>query len=144
MGLSQQVQVNTFFRTGPVVIGIDETIEHRRGQQITARGIYRDPVRSSNRHFVKASGLLWVSLMLLINIPWAAKIWALPFLTVLAPSERYYAKGVHQPKKLTDWARQMGIQVRRWLPKCNIVLVADSTYAPLGLLDSLVSLSEPV
>ena len=79
-----------------------------------------------------------------INIPWAEKIWALPFLTVLAPSERYYAKGVRQPKKLTDWDRQKGKQVRRWLPTRKIVLVADSTYAALGLLDSLVRLSEPV
>ena len=136
--------VNTFLRTGPVVIGMDETIECRRGQQIRAKGIYRDLVHSSKSHFVKAIGLRWVSLMLLVNIPWTAKIWALPFLTVLAPSERYYAKGVRQPKKLTDWARQMGKQVRRWLPKRNIVLVADSTYAALELLDSLVRLSEPV
>ena len=136
--------VNTFLRTGPVVIGIDETIEHRRGQQITAKGIYRDPVRSSKSHFVKSSGLRWVSLMLLVNIPWAEIFWALPFLTVLASSERYYARCARQPKKLTDWARQMGKQVRRWLPKCNIFIVADSTYAALELLDSLVSLSEPV
>ena len=38
----------------------------------------------------------------------------------------------------------MGKQVRRWRPKRKIVLVADSTYAALGLLDSLVRLSEPV
>ena len=86
--------VSTFLRTGPVVIGTDETIERRRGQQIRAKGIYRDPVHSSNSHFVKASGLRWVSLMLLVNIPWAAKIWALPFLTILASSERYYAIGL--------------------------------------------------
>ena len=71
-------------------------------------------------------------------------IWALPFLTDLAPSERYNAKGVREPKKLADWAREKGKQVRRWLPKRNIVIVADSTYAGLGLLDSLVRLSEPV
>ena len=90
------------FRTGPVVIGMDETIERQRGQQIRAKGIYRDPVHSSKSHFVKASGLWWVSLMLLVNIPWTAKIWALPFLTVLAPSERYNSRCARQPKKLTD------------------------------------------
>ena len=62
---------NTFLLTGPVVISIDETIERRRGQQIRAKGIYRDPVGSSKSHFVKASGLRWVSMMLLVNIPWA-------------------------------------------------------------------------
>ena len=73
---------------GPVVIGIDETIERRRGEKIAARGISRDPVRSSHTPFVKASGLRWVSLMLLTRITWAARVWALPFLTVLAPAER--------------------------------------------------------
>jgi len=40
-----------------VVVGIDDTIERRWGAKIKARGIYRDPVRSSRGHFVKASGL---------------------------------------------------------------------------------------
>ena len=30
---------------GPVIIGIDDTIERRWGAKIKARGIYRDPVR---------------------------------------------------------------------------------------------------
>jgi hypothetical protein len=72
---------------GPVVIGLDGTIERRWGAKIKARGIYRDPVRSSHGHFVKASGLRWLCVMLLAPIPWAGCVWALPFLTVLAPSE---------------------------------------------------------
>jgi hypothetical protein len=36
-------------------MGIDEHIERRRGDKIAARGIYRDPVRSSQSHFVKTS-----------------------------------------------------------------------------------------
>ena len=71
--------VNTFLGTRPVVIGMDETIERRQGQQIRAKGIYRDPVRSSKSHFVKASGLRWVSMMLLVNIPWAAQSGRCPF-----------------------------------------------------------------
>jgi len=80
--------IRTFARNGPVILGLDDTIERRRGAQIKAKGIYRDPVRSSHSHFVKASGLRWLSLMLLAPIPWAKRVWALPFLTVLAPSER--------------------------------------------------------
>jgi hypothetical protein len=45
--------IAVFVPDGPVVIGIDETIERRWGPKITARGIYRDPVRSSHGHFVK-------------------------------------------------------------------------------------------
>ena len=81
--------VAAFVPNGPVVVGIDETIERRWGARIKARGIYRDPVRSSRGHFVKASGLRWISLMLLAPVPFAGRVWALPFLTALAPSERY-------------------------------------------------------
>ncbi len=71
--------------SGPVVVGIDETIERRWDARIKARGIYRDPVRSSRGHFVKASGLRWISLMLLAPVHFAGWVWALPFLTALAP-----------------------------------------------------------
>jgi DDE superfamily endonuclease len=72
----------TFAPRGELVLGLDDTIERRRGDQIKARGIYRDPVRSSHSHFVKASGLRWLCCMLLVKISWAESIWALPFLTV--------------------------------------------------------------
>jgi hypothetical protein len=91
----------------PLVCGMDDTIERRWGQKIAARGIYRDPVRSSESHFVKASGLRWISLMLLTPIPWAQRIWALPVMTAIAPSERYYETRGRKPKTLTERAQQM-------------------------------------
>ena len=128
---------------GPLVFGTDETIERRRGKQIAAKGIYRDGVRSSGSHFVKASGLRWISLMWLVPIPWAGRVWALPFLTVLAPSERYNRERGQRHKKLTDWTRQMILQLRRWLPNRPLVVIGDSSYAVLDLLhfcQSMVSL----
>ena len=95
-------------------------------------------------HFVKASGLRWVSLMWLAPIAWAKRHWALPVLTVLAPSERYYQGLGRVPKKLTDWARQIIIQLRRWLPHRTLVIVGDSSYAVLGLPHLCQSLSRPV
>ena len=129
---------------GPLVFGIDETLERRQGPQISALGIYRDAVRSSRSHLVKASGLRWISLMWLGQIPWAGRYWALPFLTVLAPSERYHRQRGRRHKKLTDWARQMILQLRRWLPHRPLVLVGDSSYTVLDLLHLCQSLSEPV
>jgi hypothetical protein len=128
----------------PLVFGIDETIERRWGRKIQARGIYRDAVRSSQSHFVKTSGLRWISLMWLTQIPWAQRIWALPFLTVLAPSARYYKDKVRSYKKLTDWARQMIYQLRRWLPNCELVVVGDNSYAVLDLLHACQKLKNPV
>ena len=85
----------------------------RWGRKISARGIYRDAVRSSHSHFVKCSGLRWLSLMWLTPIPWAQRVWALPVLTVLAPSERYCREQNIRHKKLTDWARQILLLLRR-------------------------------
>src|SRR5215475_13614618 len=118
----------------PVVIGLDDTIERRWGAKISARGIYRDPVRSSKGHFVKASGLRWLSAMLLVRVPWADRIMALPFLTLLAPSKRFYAGKSRSPKTLLDWARQAALQIHRWLPDRYIVLVADSAFAAIEFL----------
>lgn len=41
-------------------------------------------MRSSQSHVVKASGLRWISLLLLAEIPWAQRIWALPVVEKLA------------------------------------------------------------
>ena len=136
--------ISAFAMCGPVIMGLDDTIERRRGAQIKAKGIYRDPVRSSHSHFVKASGLRWLSLMLLAPIPWAKRVWALPFLTVLAPSERYYQSKSRKHKKLTQWARQMVLQARRWLPKRFLVVVADSSFAVIELLWQLRQLKNPI
>jgi hypothetical protein len=124
-----------FLPAGPLVIGVDETIERRRGKKIAAKGIYRDAVRSSHSHFVKASGLRWICLMLLVPIPWAGRIWALPFLSALAPSERYDSERGRRHKGLTDWAWQLLLVVRRWWPERPIVAVADSGYAAITFLD---------
>jgi hypothetical protein len=130
-----QLLVKTFVPSDtPVLIGLDDTIERRWGARIRARGIYRDPVRSSKGHFVKASGLRWLSAMLLAPVPWAGRILALPFLTMLAPSERFYAGQPRAPKALLDWARQTSLQIRRWLPDRSIVLVADGAFAALEFL----------
>src|SRR3954467_4579169 len=129
--------IAVFAPSGPVLLGIDDTIERRRGKRIAAKGIYRDPVRSSKGHLVKASGLRWLSLMLLAPIPWAGRVWALPFLTALAPSERHCRERGRRHKKLTDWARQMGLQARRWLPGREVVLLGDGSFAALELLAAL-------
>ena len=128
--------LDAFLPAGPVLLGLDDTIERRRGKCISAKGIYRDPVRSS--HFVKASGLRWLSLMLLVPISWAGRVWALPFLTALAPSERYCRERGLRHKKLTDWGRQLVLQARRWMPGRRLVVVTDSGFSALEFLAALL------
>jgi hypothetical protein len=126
--------VTVFAPSGELVCGLDDTIERRRGQKIKAKGIYRDPVRSSHSHFVKASGLRWLCCMLLVEVRWAGGVWGLPFLSVLCPSERYYAQQGRPHQKLTDRAAQVFKLVARWLPDRLLVFVADSSFATFELL----------
>jgi hypothetical protein len=130
--------LDAFLPAGPVLLGLDDTIERRRGKRISAKGIYRDPVRSSHGHFVKASGLRWLSLMLLVPISWAGRVWALPVLTTLAPSERYCRERGRRHKKLTDWGRQLVLQARRWMPGRRLVVVTDSGFSALEFLAALL------
>src|SRR3954463_5602815 len=129
--------IAAFAPRGPVIMALDDTIERRRGKRITAKGIYRDPVRSSDAHFVKASGLRWMSLMLLAPIPWAGRIWALPFLTALVPSERACRERGRRHKPLLDVGRQLALQARRWLPGRDLVLVGDGGFSALLFLDAM-------
>jgi hypothetical protein len=108
-----ELLVEALVPEGPLVVGIDETLERRKGPKIRAKGIYRDPVRSSLSHFVKASALRWVCVSLLAEVPWARRVWALPFLCAPAHSERYAKECGKRHKPLTEWAGQLLVLVRR-------------------------------
>jgi DDE superfamily endonuclease len=114
-----------------IVLGADDTVERRSGRQIRAKGCYRDAVRSSRKHVVKCFGLKWVSMMLLVPVPWATRVWALPFLTVLCwpPKSRH----TRRHKTSVAWVRQMMKQTRRWLPGRLLVLVVDGGFAAVAL-----------
>jgi len=142
--LLPQSLVEAFVPDGPLVVGADETLERRRGKKMVAKGIYRDPVRPSHSHFVKTSALRWVCVTLLAEVPWAGRVWALPFLCASAPSERYCQEQGGRHKKITEWAWQLLLLLRRWCPERKIVAVADGGYASLKLLDRCSRLSNPI
>jgi DDE superfamily endonuclease len=129
--------VTCFAPEGELVFGLDDTIERRRGDKINAQGIYRDPVRSSHAHFVKASGLRWLCCMVLTKVSWADSMWALPFLTVLCPSQRYHAQRGRRHQKLPERARQIIGLITRWLPDRMLIFVGDGSFAVLELLHAV-------
>jgi YD repeat-containing protein len=117
----------------PLVIGADDTLERRRGEKIRAKGVFRDPVRSSRKYTVHAYGLRWVSMMVLVPVPWSSRLWALPFLTVLAASEATNQANGKRHKTVIDWIMQMVCAVRRWQPQASIVLVTDGGLSAVKL-----------
>jgi hypothetical protein len=115
----------------PIVLGADDTVERRSGRQITAKGCYRDAVRSTRKHVTHCFGLKWVVMMLLVPVPWSHRVWALPFLTALCqPAEKAPQR---RHKTSVDWVRQMMRQARRWLPGRPLVLVVDGGFAAVSL-----------
>jgi DDE superfamily endonuclease len=70
----------------------------------------------------------------LVNVEWAGCVWGLPFLTVLCPSERYYAERKRRHQRLTDRAWQVIQLIARWLSDRDVIFVGDSSFAVLDLL----------
>lgn len=116
----------------PILIAVDETLERRRGKKIKAKGLYRDAVRSSQSNVVTSYGLKWECMALIVPLPWCKRAWALPFLTVLAPSKRANESKGKLHKTSIDWTRQMVRVVSRWL-KRSWILVGDGAYACMDL-----------
>jgi DDE superfamily endonuclease len=114
-----------------LVLGADDTVERRSGRKISAKGCYRDAVRSTKKHVIRCFGLKWVTMMLLVSVPWAQRVWALPFLTALCRPAEPAKRRRH--KTCIDWVRQMITQVRRWLPGRRLVLVVDGGFAAVSL-----------
>jgi DDE superfamily endonuclease len=114
-----------------IVFGADDTVERRSGSQITAKGCYRDAVRSSKKHVIRCFGLKWVAMRLLVPVPWSRRVWALPFLTALCQPAKQQARRRH--KTSVDWVRQMIKQIRCWLPGRQLVLVVDGGFAAVAL-----------
>jgi hypothetical protein len=127
-----------------LIIGVDETIERRKGKKIKAKGSYRDPVRSCQNKVVNCFGLKWISMMAIVPLPWSKRPWALPFLTGLAPSKAYNESRKKRHKTTVDWTCQMIKQVRRWLPYQAIVIAGDGAYAAVKLALCCTGFAVPV
>lgn len=121
----------------PILIAVDETLERRNGKKIKAKGIYRDAVRSSQSKVVTSFGLKWECMMLIVPLPWCKRPWALPFLTLLAPSKKSNEKANRRHKTSLDWTRQMVKLVSRWLRR-NWILVGDGAYACMNLASACI------
>ena len=121
---------------GGVVLGLEDTIERRRGAPLQAQGLARDPVRSSHAPVVHARGLRWLAWRVLAPLAWAARVWALPWLSVLGPAERCSPPRGRRPQPVTARAWPRMRRVVRWWPGRESVWVADRRGAALERRDT--------
>ena len=126
--------VRTFGRLeGSVRLVIDETLERRWGRRLNLRSHYRDPLASSREQTVASSGLRWLVLAVVVQLPWTNKPWALTVLTVPAPGPSVSERQGRRHKTIAQRAAQLVRLVRRWLPKAQITLSGDGAYSVLEL-----------
>ena len=117
----------------PVIVLVDETVERRKGGKIKAKGCYRDAVRPTQGEVVKCFGLKWICLTVLVPLPWSPRPWALPFLTLLAPSAQADELAGRRHKTTVGWTIQAVKLVSRWLGAAAFILVGDGAYACVAL-----------
>lgn len=117
----------------PILVAVDETLERRQGKKIKAIGAYRDAVRSSKTNVVISFGLKWECMALITPLPWCQRYWALPFLTLLAPSKKANEKAGKKHKTSIDWTMKMVSVVSRWMIRKPWVLLGDGAYACMDL-----------
>ena len=134
-----RVTVATFVPLGPVVIGLDHTLERRRGPHIGPAQRFYDASRRADMPKPTSRGLRWLSAMVLTEVPFAGSIWALPVLSALTPSKAWSEQHGRQHRTTTEWARLLLLTLRRWLPGRTIVAVGDGDFAVLELLHALRS-----
>jgi hypothetical protein len=132
-----QLLIATFIASGGTLeIVIDETLERRWGPKISKRGRHRDKMKSTKHQSVTSSGLRWVVMMLVVQLPWTHRAWALPFFSVLATTPKVSEKLGKPHKTIAQIAQQMVITVRRWFPDAAQVpmkLIGDTAYSTVEL-----------
>ncbi|MGE3438873.1 MAG: transposase [Blastocatellales bacterium] len=119
--------------SGSLTFVIDETLERRWGPMIRKRGHFRDSLLSSRKKSVSNSGLRWIVLALVVNLPWTRRCVALPVMSVLAPSPKVNQQLKRRHKTIAQWARQMITKVRRFVPGVPIKLIGDGAYSAVEL-----------
>ncbi len=129
--------VAAFVPSGPIIIGLDHTLERRRGPRIGLAGRFYDALRIREEKDPTSRGLRWLSAMVLVEVPFAGRIWGLPVLTALTPSKAWSESHNRRHRTVAEWARLLLLTLRRWLPKRAIVAVMDGEFAALELLHAL-------
>jgi DDE superfamily endonuclease len=117
----------------PLIIAVDDTLERRFGRRVAHKGIYHDAVRSSSGHAATTSGVRWLCCAAIVRLPWSSRSWALPFLTIPAPSSAVSTKLRKRHRTLPERAASLVRLLRRWLPDRAIVLVGDSGFGTVDL-----------
>jgi len=115
---------------------VDDTLCHKRGAKVAFGGIFLDAVLSSKKHKVFRFGTNWVTLGLVVQLPFRPdRFFCLNLLW------RVYAKKGNRQglphRTKSQLAREMAEVLAGWLPGHQLVVVGDGAYVGKHLLKGL-------
>jgi hypothetical protein len=109
----------------PIVLLADDTVDRKSGRHVWAKGVHRDPVRSTPTQVQTTFGHKWLVMCVLVRLPGIERPWALPVLCGMCLSLKVAQKVKRRPKTAAQLARQLLMQLMRWLPERKFVLIGD-------------------
>lgn len=116
-----------------VWVVIDDTLAHKRGAKVAFGGIFLDAVLSTKKHKVFRFGNNWVMLGVVIELPFRPnRYFCLPILWRVYEKQGKKSKAEHRTKN--QLAAAMLAVIAAWLPKRQILVIADSAYIGKHLL----------
>jgi len=128
------ILLRLFNSNSVITFALDDTLERRRGCKIQAKGRFKDAILSSaTGKIVVCPGLRWMPVMLLTPVSFIGRIVALPFLTMLIPSEKRQKELKQKYYSPQKRAIQVVCLLRRWFPSQKLRLVVDAGYASVEL-----------
>jgi len=117
-----------FWPSGRIRLVGDDTVTEHPGKKVYGKARHRDAVRSSHSYTAWRWGHKWVVLAILVEFPFATRLWALPVLATLYRSREDNAKR-RRPHKTPAQLMQLLLRiVLRWFPDRQFVFCGDGGY----------------
>ena len=127
---------------GPVYLAADDTVAEHPGDKVYGKGCHRDAVRSSHNYTAFRWGHKWLVVFVLVAIPGASRLWALPIFVILCHSEKEDKKHGRRHHTPAQRLLQAVLVLRRWFPHRDFVLAADGGFASHELTSRMVRLAK--
>lgn len=116
---------------------IDDTMTPKKGAHVFGLGCHIDPVRSTKAMRVLCFGHVWVTLALVVRLPFSSRPWALPVLFRLYRAKRECRSKRQRYRTKTALAREMVDLLVRWSDGRKVELTMDSAYCNATVLRDL-------
>jgi DDE superfamily endonuclease len=126
---------------GPVYLAADDTVDEHPGERVFGKGCHRDAVRSSHSYTAFRWGHKWLVVFVLVAVPGATRLWALPIFVILCHSAKEDERHRRRHRTPAQRLLQAVLVLRRWFPGREFILAADGGFASHELTGRMVRLA---